>query len=88
MEISNKKHTLVIDANKKVTMTGLVGIVSIFEKEIEVLTIDNKIVLKGAGLSASKLDVEDGTLVVNGEFISSVTYFQKNQKITLKGIFK
>jgi len=88
METINKKHSLVIDANKKVTMTGLVSIVSIFEKEIEVLSVDNKIVIKGMGLTASKLDVEDGTLVVEGEFISSVAYFQKHQKITLKGIFK
>jgi sporulation protein YabP len=83
-----KKHTLIIDNCKKVSLTGLTGVVSIFEKEIEVTTENQRIIIKGSGLNANKLNVEDGTLVVDGDFIASVTYTDKAKRLSLKGMFK
>ncbi len=83
-----KKHTLVIDNCKKVSLTGLTGVVSIFDKEIEVTTENQRVIIRGNGLNANKLNVEDGTLVVDGDFVASVTYTDKTKRLTLKGMFK
>lgn len=86
-EIS-KRHTLFLDGNKKVSISGVESVNSIFDKEVEVTLSDRRLVIKGAGLNASKLNVEEGTLSVEGEEISSVNYFAKGQKLSLKRLFK
>ena len=88
MENTIRKHTISVEDNKKVNLSGLIGVVSIFDKEIELLSNDNRIVIKGSGLTASKLNIEDGTMVIHGDFISSVNYLPKIKKISFKGIFK
>ena len=79
-EIS-KRHTLVIDGNKKVSISGVESVNSIFDKEVEVALSDRRLVIKGSGLNASKLNVE-------GEEISSVNYYANSQKLSLKRLFK
>lgn len=88
METAKKRHTICIDNNQKATLTGLTGVVSIFDKEIEVTTQDSRIIIRGNSLTASKLNVEDGTLTIEGSYISSVIYTQKRQKISFRGMFK
>ena len=47
------------------------------------------LVIKGTGLSVSKLDTEQGNLVVVGEVITSLTYIGKNKsKVGLSKLFK
>ena len=79
-EIS-KRHTLVIDGNKKVSISGVESVNSIFDKEVEVALSDRRLVIKGSGLNASKLNVEE-------EEISSVNYYANSQKLSLKRLFK
>lgn len=87
-EIS-KRHTLVIDGNKKVSISGVESVNSIFDKiEVEVALSDRRLVIKGSGLNASKLNVEEGTLSIEGEEISSVNYYANSQKLSLKRLFK
>lgn len=83
-----KRHTLVVDNNKKVSISGVESVNSIFEKEVEVTLAGHRLVIKGTGLNASKLNVEEGTLSVEGEEISSVNYYAKGQRLSLKRIFK
>lgn len=85
-EIS-KRHTLVIDGNKKVSISGVESVNSIFDKEVEVALSDRRLVIKGSGLNASKLNVEEGTLSIEGEEISSVNYYANSQKLSLKRLF-
>lgn len=42
-EIS-KRHTLVIDGNKKVSISGVESVNSIFDKEVEVALSDRRLV--------------------------------------------
>ena len=49
---------------------------------------DRRLVIKGSGLNASKLNVEEGTLSIEGEEISSVNYYANSQKLSLKRLFK
>ena len=89
METISKKHSICIEDNKKAILTGLTAVVSIFDKEIEVSSQDNRIIIKGVGLTANKLNVEEGTLIIEGDFISAVSYMQNNRsKINFKGMFK
>ena len=88
METTKKRHTICIDNNQKATLTGLTAVVSIFDKEIEVTSQDSRIIIRGNNLTASKLNVEDGTLTIEGNYISSVVYTLKLQKLSLKGMFK
>ncbi len=83
-----KKHTLIVDNCKKVSLSGLTSVVSIFEKEIEVTTENQRVIIRGVGLNANKLNVEDGTLVVEGDFVASITYTDKAKRLSLKGMFK
>jgi len=88
MENINKRHTISIEDNKKIYLTGLVGVVSVFDKEIEILSSDKRLIIKGSGLTASKLNVDDGTMIIEGDSIFSINYLPKIKKITFKGIFK
>ena len=40
---------------------------SIFDKEVEVALSDRRLVIKGSGLNASKLNVEEGLFPLRGE---------------------
>ena len=51
-EIS-KRHTLVIDGNKKVSISGVESVNSIFDKEVVLALSDRRLVIKGSGLNAS-----------------------------------
>lgn len=83
-----KKHTLVVDNCKKMSLSGVESVNSIFEKEIEVTLANHRLVIKGVGLTASKLNVEEGTLSIEGEDVSSVNYYAKGQKMSLKKLFR
>lgn len=88
METVNKKHSLHLDNNNKAILNGIIGVVSIFDKEIEVLSANNRIIIKGVGLTASRLNVEEGSMVIEGEFIACISYLSKRQKLSFKGMFK
>lgn len=86
-EIS-KKHTLVVDNCKKISLSGVETVNSIFDKEVEVTLSDRRLTIKGVGLNASKLNVDEGTMSIEGEEIVSVSYAAKGQKLSLKRLFK
>ena len=88
METQIKKHTIYVEDNKKAVLTGLSRVVSIFDKEIEVATPSERITVRGNGLTASELNVTEGKLVIEGEYISSVVYSGQAKKISLRGMFK
>lgn len=88
METQIKKHTIYVEDNKKAVLTGLSRVVSIFDKEIEVATPSERITVRGNGLTVSELNVTEGKLVIEGEYISSVIYSGQAKKISLRGMFK
>lgn len=53
-EIS-KRHTLVIDGNKKVSISGVESVNSIFDKEVEVALSDRRLVIKARGSTQASL---------------------------------
>lgn len=83
------KHTVKIDSNKSVTVTGIKNVESVTQKEA-VLTLEKqKLTLKGSGIAVSKLDVAEGTATFETTAIASLSYTGGNtEKFSLKGMFK
>lgn len=82
-----KTHTLFVDGNK-VVVTGIEQVLSIFDKEICLNLGDKKLSIKGDGLSADKLDVNNGAMTAKCQKITSVSYFDGGKKFSFKGMFK
>lgn len=69
----NAMHDLIIESRKKVTMTGINDVESFDEETIIAQSECGEISLRGRGLKISRLSVESGDMVVEGE-IDSVVY--------------
>jgi len=84
-----KNHELVLKEQKTLHVTGVVGVDGMTDRQLDVEFEQNKLVIKGKGLSVSKLDTEQGDLVVVGEVITSLVYTGKNKtKTGLSKLFK
>ena len=70
------------------TVTGVTQVVSVEEKEVRLVVGERSLVLTGKGLSAERLSLEEGVLVLGGE-VSTVRYTEKPEpRGVLKRIFK
>ena len=84
--IAKKAHSLCIKG--ETTVTGVVQVISLEEKEVRVSLGEKSLLLNGRGFSAEKLSIEEGILVLSGE-VESVKYLTTSQpKSLLKKIFK
>ena len=90
VEAVKMHHTLLIEDRGRVTVNGVRAVNSIFEKEIELVIDGSKVVIRGVKLSASKLVLEEGILIVEGEKILSISYANSGYKkgFSLKKVFK
>lgn len=77
-----KNHEIVLKQQKTLHATGVVGVDGMTDKQLDVELEQNRLVIKGNGLSVSKLDTEQGNLVVIGEVITSLVYTGKNKTKT------
>ena len=83
------KHNLSLDNRKKLSVTGVVGVDSMSDKEVDILLADSRLTVKGEGLTVNKLNVDDGNLTVLGENFVSLVYADKNKaKNSLAKLFK
>lgn len=86
MQENGKTHTLTIRGETAVT--GVVRVISVESGEVRLSLGDRDLILTGTGLSAEKLSVEEGSIVLSGE-IRSIRYAPKQEaKTFLKKIFK
>lgn len=82
-----RSHTLHIDNQNKVTVSGVQTVLNMNEK-MAVLRLDAAtLTIKGSGITLNKLSVDDGNLVLEAENIDGVTYSGKGSPI-LKRLFK
>lgn len=77
-----KNHEVILKEQKSLVLTGVVGVDGMTDKQVDVQLEQNRLVIKGNGLSVSKLDTEQGNLVVIGEVITSLVYTGKNKTKT------
>ena len=79
------QHSLVYD-NKTLTVRGIQQVVEITEKEAQFKLAANTLCVRGSGLNVTKLDKEQGVVVLDVTSISSITYRQSG--LGLKGLFR
>lgn len=90
-DIVNKKHTLFIEDCTKLSINGIVNVESISDKEVEIKLPNGSLTIKGSNLNANKLSIEDGTIIIDCEAISSVNYSKGNapkEKFKFSSLFK
>lgn len=81
--------SLTLENRKKLTLTGVCGVDGMTDKEVCVRLDSAKLVIKGAGLSVSKLNVDDGNLTVVGEVVNSLVFGDDHKvKAGISKLFK
>lgn len=75
----NEVHSIRIENRNNTVITGVLD-VDTFTEETIFLTIDKgALILKGQGLHISRLDLEEGKVIVTG-FVHSAVYTEKKDK--------
>ena len=78
-------HSFSFD-NNVLTVKGVAQVVEISEKEAVFKLENNTLTVKGSGINVTKLDREQGVVVLEVSTLSSLTYRQSG--INLKGLFR
>lgn len=73
---------------KSVSVSGVTAVVSIDEKEAEILRASGRVTILGTNLQAQKLALEQGLLVLTADSVTSVKFGAPPKKFSLKNIFK
>ena len=82
-----KEHTLMLDNRKKLSVTGVVEVVSATDKTIVAKTIDKTLFVVGTELRVSKLNLEETLLMVEG-VVDTIKYQGQQTKGLLKRVFR
>ena len=85
--IVRKPHTLVLDNRSVLSLTGVEDVSGFDENTINIRTADCSLVVKGTGLHISKLSLDSGDVVIDGE-ISSLQYLGSSPKGLRSRLFK
>lgn len=85
------RHSVVMEKREQASITGVTEVISFDEESIIADTEMGMMILKGVNLHVSKLNLEDGELVIEGD-IDSLEYsdggFAKGKGSLLSRIFK
>ena len=84
--MAEKVHSLIFD-NKTLTVKGVEQVVSISEKEAQFTLSDSSLTVKGSGLNVTKLDKEQGVVVLDVTQLTSITS-RAHALSGIKGLFR
>lgn len=85
--IDDSKSNLVLENRKKLTLSGVVEVISFDEQKIDLTTNLGNLTIKGEELKMNKLDVQNGDVIIAG-IIVSVVYNGKTTKKSNESIIK
>lgn len=83
-KIMSMPHNLILEERKKLSVSGVTDVDSFDEQTVIAYTVKGEITVRGWDLHVSKLNLEQGELVLEGE-ISSLIYTDVKTKST--GLF-
>lgn len=83
----NREHSLTLVDRKHLNITGVDKVVSVKPDLVQLKSSAGDIVINGQNIEVTKLDLEQHTLNLNGQF-DSIKYIENNKKPLLKKIFK
>jgi len=86
MEEENKS-SLSLENRNKLTLTGIVEVISFDDQKISLNTKLGNLSIKGEGLKMNKLDVQNGDVIIMGT-VSSMIYSGKNVVKNKENIIK
>jgi sporulation protein YabP len=86
-EISAAGHGVQLENRKRMSLTGISAVESFNDREVTVRTADSVLVIGGEGLTVTKFNTDNGTLVVDG-LIGSFKYQGAKTAGVFKKIFK
>lgn len=78
-KIEENKGNLILENRKKLTLSGVVEVISFDEEKILLNTKLGALTIKGTELKMNKLDVQNGEVIIGG-FISNIDYLNKKNK--------
>lgn len=84
-------QSLLLENKELLNVTGVENVDNFNDETVVLLTNKGKLTIKGEGLSISKLNVEEGRLIVKGNINSIVfsEYVGQKEKVSLvKKLFK
>lgn len=82
------KHSIFIEDRCKTTLTGVIEVIAFSDSEVTLKTSRGALLVRGKGLSISKLNTDTGELFISGE-IALLRYSKdKNSSGILEGLFK
>lgn len=81
------EHTLILDNRKKLSVTGVIEVVSATDKTVIAKTKEKTLCINGRELRVSKLVLEEFFLSVEG-IVDSFKYVEKQTKGLFKKVFK
>ena len=84
----NLLHDVIVENRKKVTMTGINDVESFDEETIIAQSDCGGITVHGHGLKISRLSVESGDMVIEGDIDSLVYSDSKSQGSFLSRVFR
>ena len=84
--MNKSPHKVVIDSRTKVVITAVEDMDSFNENEVILLSNHGFITITGEDLHISKLNLDDGQLVVEGK-IQSIDYADHEEERTKHGVF-
>ena len=84
--MAEKLHSLNFD-NHLLTVKGIEQVVEISEKEAQFKLADSTLTVKGSGLNVTKLDKEQGVVVMEVGTLTSLTY-RAHALSGIKGLFR
>lgn len=89
--IQDNKSSLSLENRKKLTLSGVIEVMSFDEEKIDLTTKLGNLTIKGEELKMNKLDVQNGDVIIIGN-IASMVYngkvSKKNGESLLSKLFK
>ena len=85
--VPERPHRVVIDCREKLNVTGVKDVDSFNENEIIFITTCGAVTITGEDLHISRLNLEDGQLIVEGR-IQSLDYSDHEEQRQSGGLFK
>lgn len=79
-KVEDNKSSLSLENRKKLTLSGVIEVISFDEQKIDLTTNLGNLTIKGEELKMNKLDVQNGDVIIAGS-IASMIY---NGKISKK----
>eukprot|EP00828_Plagiopyla_frontata_P014004 TRINITY_DN1848_c0_g1_i2.p4 TRINITY_DN1848_c0_g1~~TRINITY_DN1848_c0_g1_i2.p4 ORF type:complete len:150 (+),score=28.52 TRINITY_DN1848_c0_g1_i2:211-660(+) len=70
--IENRKSNLMLESRKKLTISGVIEVISFDEIKIDLTTKLGNLTIRGEDLKMNKLDVQNGDVMISGDIASMI----------------